>query len=157
MACIQSPRHFCACLAALTVAVLGCGRGADQRLDKALEQAGQKREAVFPLAGHVTIENLPPEYDPRNPVVVVLVDRKHIGGPPISQRFVDCDSDGNFAFSTYGRHDGVPAGSYLLAIAKLDRRGGAFAYRGPDQLHNLYNDPEQNAGKPEFQIEHAAP
>jgi hypothetical protein len=164
MAWIRSLRTYCALLPALSLAglafgVCGCGgrQTAEQALDKALERAGQKRQAVFPLAGRITIDGQPPQLDLRCRVFVVLIDRNSIDGQATSHRFVECDGEGKFAFNSYGFHDGVPPGSYVLAIAQLTRRGGSFRYTEPDQLHNLFNDPEKNAQKPEFQVEHAKP
>jgi hypothetical protein len=43
-----------------------------------------------------------------------------------------------------------------VTIAQLKSRGKRGFY-GPDELQNLYNDPEVNAKKPEFSIDHKAP
>jgi hypothetical protein len=80
-------------------------------------------------------------YDPTKPDI------------PIGRRPLETvDSDGNFAFHTYDRADGVPPGKYVVTFALLTykkKRG----YLGPDQLKNQYNDPDQNAKIPEFNVD----
>jgi hypothetical protein len=136
----------------------GCtGRqSAEQRIQKALEQAGEGKEVVFPLAGRVLVDGAPPVYDPRNPVIVMLIDREKSAEPAAIHRFVECDPEGRFCFSTYARDDGVRPGRYVVAVAKFGRTAQR-AYAGPDQFHNRYNDPDKSAQEAQFQIEHNAP
>jgi hypothetical protein len=148
-----------ALLAAFAMLPAGCGGRltAEARLDKALKQAGHERERVFPLAGRIMIDGAPPEHDPRNPIGVMLVEREEQpNGRARRRRFAECNADEKFAFSTYEPNDGVKPGNYVIVIAKL-ARGPLRRYVGPDQLRNLYNDPDKNAQIAEFCIEHKAP
>jgi hypothetical protein len=149
---------FAVVATALAISAAGCtGRqSAEQRIQKALEQAGEKKEVVFPLSGRVLVDGEPPVYDPRSPVIVILIDREKSAEPAASHRFVECDPEGRFFFSTYARDDGVKPGRYVVAIARL-RRTAPRAYAGPDQFHNRYNDPDKNAQEATFQIEHKSP
>ena len=149
----------CALLAALmAIAAPGCtGRQSpEQRLQKALQEAGEQKEKVFPLAGRVSVDPAPPAYDPRYPVIVMLIDREKSNEPATTSRFIECDPEGRFSFSTYDCDDGVKPGRYLVAIAKL-KRTAVCAYIGPDQFHNRYNDPDKNVQEAMFQIEHNPP
>ena len=69
---------------------------------------------------------------------------------------MDADSDGFFRFSSYGIGDGEPAGTYVIVFAALTDKK-KHGYVGPDELKNLYNDPEKNEKIPEFKIDHKAP
>jgi hypothetical protein len=145
-------------ITATALVLAGCGgqQSAEQALAKSLGQAGQRRQQVFPLAGHVSVDGAPPAYDLRCPVIVVLIEREKTAEPGRSHRFVECDPDGRFSFSTYARDDGVSPGRYVVAIAKLPRTAPR-RYAGPDRFGNRYNDPDKNAREAEFQIEHQAP
>jgi hypothetical protein len=149
-----------AVLAALTVAgAAGCGRQAsEQAVDDALRKAGQSRKTVFPLAGKVTIDGTAQgKSDPLAPrITVMLFDQAKLDAPFDTVPRTTCKPNGEFAFSSYGQEDGVPAGKYVVAIVKLkfDKRKGHI---GPDELKNLYNDPEKNAQITEFKIDHQSP
>ncbi len=153
-----SLRSWAVFAAVMSIASPGCtGRQSpEQRLQKALQEAGARKEQVFPLSGHISVDGAAPAYDPRNPVLVVLIDCEKSAEPAWSHRFVECDPAGRFSFNTYDRDDGVKAGRYLVAIAKLER-AAVQAYVGPDQFHNRYNDPDKNAQDATFQIEHNSP
>jgi hypothetical protein len=149
----------CVLVAALIVVLLRfqTPSTADHALDKAQTPAAAKHEAVFPLAGRVTINGQVPPYDQRNPLVVMPINRKNIDGPAFANRYVRCDSQGKFVFKTYSRQDGVPPGSYVLVIMKLDRGNLPFVYRGPQQLLNLYRHPDNTVQLADYPIEHADP
>jgi hypothetical protein len=153
-----SLRSWAVFAAVMSIASPGCtGRQSpEQRLQKALQEAGAQKEQVFPLSGHISVDGAAPDYDPRNPVLVVLIDREKSAEPARSQRFVECDPEGRFSFSTYARDDGVGPGRYVIAIAKLGRTASR-GYVGPDQFHNRYNDPDKNSQDATFQIEHNSP
>jgi hypothetical protein len=144
-------------MAALAIFACGCGghTSADQALNKALLREGLERQRVFPLAGVVTVDGLPPQFDPQQPVVVILIDTRAPPRQLAVPYFVPCDREGHFQFSTYKRGDGVKPGHYVVAIAKLRRMLGRFV--GPDQFQNLFNDPEKNAKDPRFQLDHRQP
>ncbi len=59
-------------------------------------------------------------------------------------------------FSSYGIGDGVPPATYVVVFAVLTDKK-KHGYVGPDELKNLYNDPEKNEKIPEFKIDHKAP
>ncbi len=68
----------------------------------------------------------------------------------------EVEPNGDFQFSHYGIGDGVPPGDYVFVFAILtDRKKKGLV--GPDQLKNLYNDPEKNEKKEGFKIEHKSP
>jgi hypothetical protein len=110
---------------------------------------------VFPLSGRVLVDGEPAAFDPRSPVIVILIDRERSAQPASSHRFDECDPEGKFSFSTYERDDGIKPGRYVVAIAKL-KRIAPRAYAGPDEFHNRYNDPDKNAREAMFQIGHDA-
>jgi hypothetical protein len=133
----------------------GCWGSADERLNKALAQASMQRQAVSPFAGTVTIDGLPPSFSEGFTFEVKLTDASKLDAPAYDCWQAWCKSDGEFSFSTYKPNDGVPAPkTYVITFAVLaeDDRGSV----GPDQLKDLYNDPEKNAKNPQFVIEHTA-
>ncbi len=146
-------------LAVLLVAVLlvaGCssGQSTNQAIDQALANVGQKREAVYPLAGKVTVDGVPPDLAAGELIVIMLKDpaNPQANGPyrPISR-------SGEFAFRTFGKEDGVKAGTYIATFSKL-KRGQQKEYPGPDQFLNLYDDPDRNLKEyPEAQNQSSAP
>ena len=154
----RSPSLVCVIAVATAMATGACGgcQPTDQRLEKALQQAGAQKEHVFPLSGRVTVDGAPAECDPRRPVIVVLIDRDTTAEAARGRRFVECETEGRFSFRTYARNDGVKPGRYVVAIAKLERTG-VDGYAGSDQFHNRYNDPDKNAQDATFEIEHNSP
>ncbi len=144
---------------ALLITLGGCSQrqSADEALNKALANAGQGRERVYPLAGRLTIDGQKPRFDkPPNKIVVMLHD---CGNPdiPVGERpYVLADPEGRFAFHTYFDGDGVKPGKYVLTFAVL-RKKGKLGLVGPDRLKNLYNDPDENAKVAELNIDHHAP
>jgi hypothetical protein len=142
--------------AALIFLSIGCGRGptAEQAVDARLKQDNLERQKVCPLAGRVTIDGKPPGSD-TNVVVVVLNDPTKPELPLAQRPYAICTPGGDFAFSTYLGADGVRSGEYIATFAMVDddKRG----LLGPDQLKNLYNDPEKNKAVPEFHIDHKEP
>jgi hypothetical protein len=108
---------------------------------------------VYPLGGRVTIDGRSP--GDRGRVILVLKDLA-ARYPTKGGAFAICGADGRFECSYFRADDGCPPGKYVAAIAKL-QLVGANQYRGPDQLNNLYNDPEKNVHDPRFVIDHRAP
>jgi hypothetical protein len=153
----MSRKHFALFAASLAITI-GCTsrQSPKQRLQKALLAAGQQKEAIFPLAGHVLVDGAPPDYDPHSPVLVALIEPGKSAEPTAESRIVECDPEGHFSFSTYAQDDGVKPGRYVIAIARL-RRTAPRSYAGPDQFHNRYNDPDKNAQDATFKIEHNSP
>ncbi len=75
---------------------------------------------------------------------------------PHRRPHVAAEPDGSFSFSSYGIGDGVPPATYVVVFAVLTDKK-KHGYVGPDELKNLYNDPEKNEKIPEFKIDHKAP
>ncbi len=141
------------CRSRLIVAVLsfllaGCGFGsqsAGQALSQALASTGTAKDACAKFAGTVTIDGKTPGDLGVSRVMVVLWNTKTPpkGTPP----FAPCDPDGYFEFHTYDKADGVPVGNYVICFVQLQggmRIGGPSGWRGPDQLKDLYSDPDKN-------------
>ncbi len=142
---------------ALAALAIGCGSGgqtAEQALQAQLKQAKIERHAVSPLAGRVTIDGKPPGSD-TNVVVVMLNDLTKADVPVASRPHTTCEPSGDFSFSTYLGGDGFAPGQYVVTFAML--RESKSGLLGPDQLKNLYNDPENNKNIPEFHIDHKEP
>lgn len=105
---------------------------------------------LYPIAGMVTIDGLPPTFDdPKKHLIVTLYDPQK---PDEKHLHCLARPDGTFKFT----EDGIGPGHYVLAFAVLRRKGpGNFV--GPDALNNLYNDPDANQKDATFVIEHQAP
>jgi hypothetical protein len=146
-------------LAVLFVTVLlvaGCssGQATNQAIDKAFETAGQKREPVYPLAGKITVDGLPPDVAEREWIVMMLKDPAN---PQANGPIRLISGSGEFAFGTFAKDDGVKAGTYIATFSKL-KRGQQKEYPGPDRFENLYNDPDRNLKEyPELKINHQSP
>jgi len=151
----------------LAIALPGCYR---QKTDKeALDQyfksnPDAKRFTVARFAGTVTIDGLPPEKKGASRLFILLNDPQHLEKLPT--RFMEVAEDGSFSFMTYLAGDGVPVGKYVVEFVQLHLprqggqiRGGGVAriYRGPDDLKNLYNDPEKHKDITQFVVDVAEP
>lgn len=139
----------------LVVSIMGCGRSSQESLDAYLKQTGHSRADVFPLAGKVTIDGQPARYVKPLRLVVMLYDESKPDLPPFRRPCRECNADGEFSFGTYTKGDGLPPGKFVVAFAVLNVTMQGL--KGPDQLKNLYNDPEKNAGNPDFKIDHGRP
>jgi len=159
----------------LLSALSGCpGQNAQQAIDKQVQDNPQfKKTAVAKFAGRVTIDGQPPakEYS----LFVILNDPQHLDEAAHSTKpkyCQSCNSNGAFAFSTYGHEDGVPVGKYVVTFVGLHgpplpvagkmrgpkvRSGGMSHYGPPDELKNLYNDPDKNAKDEKFVLNLEAP
>jgi hypothetical protein len=128
----------------------GCGPSAEDRLARALEKAGVKPVAVFPFAGKVTVDGLPPNGP--GAVLVMLSDPHQPDTPRAQRRVARCAPNGTFTFTTYLRGDGLPPGEYVVTLVKLSA-GGRLNYGGADEFGNLYSNPRTS----EFKIDHKSP
>jgi hypothetical protein len=151
----------------------GCDRvqTAEQARQRQFQEHPQFKlpSAVAKFAGRVTVDGKPPKANCR--LFVILNDPKHLDqtadgeGPKL---FVACKPNGDFSFSTYQPNDGVVAGKYVVTFVELHRIAyrssiwvirtsqfgpGPEGYRQPDELHNLYNDPDKNATIDEFLLD----
>jgi hypothetical protein len=150
------------CVVALAVFAASARRAstADQALEAAFKKYPQlQRQPVARFSGQVTIDGQPPgELSPQLALFVCL-HRKQSEPAGTSLLRAKCDSTGRFSFNTYAKADGVAVGSYVVTFSKLHRVGRAMlgAFSPPDELKNLYNDPDKNAQKPEFAIDVKTP
>jgi hypothetical protein len=153
--------HACGILAWFAVlAASGCGgSSAEQRLGAQLKAASASKHAVCPLAGKVMVDGEPAHTASlAQRIVVVLFDRDKPDLAVNQRPIAECNPQGEFAFQTYGNDDGVASGKYVVAIAQLPVENRERTESGTvDELKNLYNDPDKNAEKPDFVIDHKSP
>jgi hypothetical protein len=136
------------------------------------ENPRYKRVETAKFSGQVLIDGQPPPTG--TALWVFLNDPKHLDAitnkhpPDLS---IGCDRDGKFSFTTLFKGDGVPSGKYIVTFlclrpTQLPGRRGRLASNprnrltllvGPDELHNLYNDPEKNAEISEFSLDLTPP
>jgi hypothetical protein len=121
----------------------------------------QKREvdvdtaAVGPVAGVVTVDGQSPPSDKGKRIIVVLNDpKKPLNPAKLPDIFTICGPDGSFSFTTFVNGDGVKFGDYVVTFALLHPLGlkARDGYGGPDEMKNLYNDPDVNAKNKEFNV-----
>jgi hypothetical protein len=166
-----SRMNLAACLLACAVAQ-GCNQS--ESAEQAMEtQFKDKAQFQLPLpvakfAGRVTIDGKPPKKNCT--LFVILNEARHLDEAAHSDRpmiYAVCDHKGDFAFSTYGRRDGVVAGKYVVTFVELHRprtiskafilvgvdSHGLDRYRQPDELKNLYNDPDKNIKDASFNLD----
>jgi hypothetical protein len=144
-----------ACLAALVFAGCSGSQSADEKTDALLRAQGLSRVPVYPLAGRVTVDGQPPQSN-EHPLIVMLNDVSKPDIPFRQRPHVQVKQDGQFAFDTYAHGDGVCSGKYVVTIARFtySKKKGLL---GPDQLKNLYNDPDKNSEIKDFVIDHHSP
>jgi hypothetical protein len=131
-------------LAICGLMLAGCGRSND-RLKQAYQDAGVTKVPVAQLSGVVTVDGVAPAPF----TLVMLWDSQK---PNASVLRTICDSEGRFAFTSYEPGDGVPPGTYVVLFAQFNMGRPLGTFDPPDLLNNLYNDPDKNGSKPEFQI-----
>jgi hypothetical protein len=162
------PTRSLICLAACFVvaAVLqGCSKNqtAESALDAQLSSAKISKQALAKFAGKVLVDGQPVTAKDLQ-VVVILNNANHLdenahAAVPKLYEFVH--DDGSFSFHTYEKGDGVPAGKYVVTFIEFHLNAhGRFrtmALRGPDELKNLYSDPDKNKDIPDFNIDLTAP
>ncbi len=136
----------------------GCSgqQSADEALNKALETSGVSKNAVYPLAGKVTIDGQPPKLEQGQQLIVMLNDSTKLETPSFEKVRVATNADGDFSFSTYKKDDGVKSGKFVMTFAIL-KRAGKKGLKGPDLLKNQFNDPDVNQKINEFVVDHKAP
>jgi hypothetical protein len=135
----------------------GSGSGS-QALNQALTNAGKDKVPVFPLAGVITVDGQPPAFPkPSDRLIVMLNDAAAPAASDKKRLHTTVGRDGHFQFGTYTAADGVPVGKYVLEFAMLRKKGEKGTLLGPDELKNLYNDPEKNVKVEQFVIDQKAP
>lgn len=160
---------FTGCL--FTTAILaGCEKKtsyqyqtADEAMQEQIRQYPQFHKVnVAKFAGSVSVDGKPPAGKGR--LFVILNEPEHFdqtahGKGPL--KYAPCDDAGHFSFSTYEPNDGAPVGKFVVTFVQLQRsrpggravgRGGPAIYWQPDDLKNLYNDPDVNAKEPRFTV-----
>ena len=147
----------------------GCGSSS---LDRVAEEQmpGYKQMKLGKFGGQVTVDGQPPAKDAT--LFVILTDHKNLDEAKRSKAktpklFAVCDADGKFVFKPR-------PGKYVVSFVELHTAaattarggprklgGGGFGgaglmtqrFVGPDELKNLYNDPQKNSQQKEFNID----
>src|ERR1700690_1369740 len=83
----------------LTIAFLtaaGCNHSVapDEAIDKGLKEAGITKDAIYPLAGKVTIDQQPPQLAQGQRLVVMLNDPQKPDVPSTEKPFAEANSEG---------------------------------------------------------------
>lgn len=145
----------------------GCNKTAteEQAVNEYFKNSKVARVPVGKFAGRVTVDGQPPAEGTR--LFVILNDPEHLEKPGkrFPKFFARCDAQGNFEFTTYVTGDGVQYGKYLVTFAELRsanlqrgrgvrgmRPGREQQFVGPDELKNLYNDPQKNKDDQTFLV-----
>ena len=147
----------------------GCTRTqtADQALDAQLKANNTKKEGkMAACSGQVRVDGQPFDGSKSVSLFVILNDKNHLdenAHRAAPARFAAVGADGKFVFHTYQDADGVPVGTYVATFVALHRparrRIGSHIVNleGPDDLKNLYNDPDKNATNPTFVLDLQSP
>jgi hypothetical protein len=167
-----SALYMCAFMAAITC---GCDRSTNSGVtsEDFFKTAESPKNPLAKFSGKVSIDGQPPRKDCK--LFVILTDPKHLDENSrgmLPNYFAACDADGKFGFSTYIRHDGLSIrGKYVVTFVELHPYGrsgptGGKALRGspathdagarygrPDELKNLYSDPDKNIKDPKFLLD----
>ena len=172
----SAPASAClslATIAFLSAAMTGCGNESVQQTIERQVKENPKYQvhAVSRFAGRLTVDGQPPAKDLR--LFVILNDPQHLDENAhrrAPRLCAICDDDGKFAFGTYEKDDGVPAATYVLTFvllhspttgggrgARMRQGTGPRHFLGPDELKNLYNDPDKNQKVDEFNLKLAPP
>jgi hypothetical protein len=139
----------------LAITAIGCSHVAtsEERLDAELKRSGMQRGELYPFAGQVSVDGQPlAAKSSHHALIVIAYDSSKPELSAKARPFVTVKPDGTFEFPD----GGLPPGSYVLTFAAL-QHNKKKGWHGPDQLKNLYNDPDVNAKKTEFKIEHHSP
>jgi hypothetical protein len=162
-----SRTRLAACFIAAAL-VEGCGgtQTAEQALDRQFQQHPEfKKATLAKFSGRVTVDGMPPAKEAQ--VFVILLNPQHLEEAAHSKApklFALCNPEGEFSFRTYLTGDGVVAGKYVVTFVALHppaksggRVMGGARFSPPDELKNLYNDPDQNVKDEKFKLDLQSP
>ena len=146
---IGSLRANVLCLA-LVMLGAGCGgqKSAEQARKEAMKAAGEQPLTLAKFAGKVRVDGAAPTPTDGHALIVMLYPSQP-NKPVLAAR---CGPDGNFAFTTEKKGDGVPAGSYTVLFGEF-KIGARAALKQPDDLKNLYDDPDKNGQESQFKVD----
>lgn len=173
----SSSKTRIAVLSLLAIGLAGCPRtlSPDQVRQNAVDgNAGLREVVVARLGGKVSVDGRPPAKGSK--LFVILNDFAHLdenAKRPNPRLYTMCDQEGKFAFTTNNPHDGTAVGKYVVTFVQFPipsntgtGAGSHFLapgaglsgvsskrYRGPDELKNLYSDPDQNAREDKYVID----
>lgn len=150
--CVGSIRPFAAVICFAFFAA-GCGdsQSAEKRSEMAAKEFNIAPSNHVPFSGRVTVDGRAPDVPLGQSLLVILYDPKNPSdGGAIPKLMAVCKEDGSFQFP-----DGAEPGSYVVLFAELRR--SIRHLRGKDGLKNLYNDPDKNKDRPEFNVELTPP
>jgi hypothetical protein len=162
----RSLMRVAACLS-LVAAFQGCTEKSklDIAADEQAKEIGFSEQKLAKLVGRVTIDGQPPAQD--RSLVVILNDPEHLDATANGKRpklFIVCGGQGDFAVM-------AKPGKYIVTFVELHQaenpRGARPVGRGlgpsgamsrgdlqpPDELKNLYNDPDKNAKEEKFKLD----
>jgi len=150
----------------LVAAFQGCNENQlDRAADEQAKEIGFAQQNLAKLVGRVTVDGQPPAAE--TSLVVILNDPQHLDATANGKRpevFTVCSGQGDFAIMT-------KPGKYILTFVALHQaempRGERPVGRGlgpsgpmsrgnllpPDELKNLYNDPDKNAKEEKFKLD----
>ncbi len=135
---------------------LGCGASTDKREKRVQTELGETPQRLANFGGRVTVDGATPAFGSEHPIQVILYDLNNPPTPAKPPVYTLCSDDGSFKFMARVAEPGVPEGSYVVLFAAL-KHARVGAYREPDALKNLYNDPDKNQENPRYKIEVKAP
>jgi len=150
----------------LVAAFQGCNESQlDRAADEQAQQIGFAKQNLAKLVGRVTVDGQPPAGE--TSLVVILNDPEHLDATANGKRpqvFAVCSGQGDFAIMT-------KPGKYIVTFVELHQaempHGERPVGRGlgpnrpmsrgnllpPDELKNLYNDPDKNAKEEKFKLD----
>jgi hypothetical protein len=113
-----------------------------------MKAAGEQPLTLAKFAGKVQVDGSPPKPEEGHALVVMLYPSQ----PNKTILVARCGADGAFEFTTEKKGDGVPKGSYVVLFGEF-KIGARAAYKQPDDLKNLYDDPDKNGQDSQFKVD----
>ena len=103
---------------------------------------GPPRKETFPVTGIVYVDG-----QPAADLAIDCISLGEVDKTTPSHSQATTDKDGKFAFDTYQKSDGVPAGEYVLTFLWGKLNLMTMSYGGPDKLKGRYSDPKKSEHK----------